>query len=130
MRSRLAPSNIISLVIAGLAGILAIVGAVWVIVPIQAGPFHYRESILAIDGLGVLPLLLAPFVLVLAGSAALFMWMLLRSTSAKWVAWLVAMGFLAASLVSMGIGPFFLPAALSLILAVAVQDVSSRRMSV
>ena len=71
MRGSLTATNMTSLLIVGLAAVMAIVGIVWLVVPIQAGSFHYRESILAMDGLGVLPLLFVPPVIVLSGLVAL-----------------------------------------------------------
>ena len=126
MCSRLTATRTTSLLIAGLAAVLAIVGIVWLIVPIQAGPFYYRESILDTDGLGVLPLLFVPLMIVLSGLVALYKWMTLDSARAKWVTWLVAIGFLVACLLDMGVGPFFLPSALSLTLATTVWGISAR----
>ena len=85
MRGSLTATNMTSLLIVGLAAVLAIVGIVWLVVPIQAGPFHYRESILATDGLGVLPLFFVPPVIVLSGLVAPYKWMTLHSARAKWI---------------------------------------------
>ena len=105
---------------------LAILGVMWLVVPIQAGLIYWRESILTTDGLGVLPILFVPLILAVTGSVALYTWMTTHSTKAKRIAWIVAIGFLVACLVSsMSIGLFFLPAALSLILATTVSGLSS-----
>ena len=72
MYTRLIGFRTVPLLMAGVAEILAVLGVVWVVTPIQAGPLYYRESILAIDGLGVLPILLVPPALVFTGFAALY----------------------------------------------------------
>ena len=120
-------ASITSLLLAGLSDMLAILGIVWLIIPIQTTcPICYQESILDIDGLGVLPILLVPLFLALTGSVALYTWMATHSAKAKRVAWIVAIGFFVACLITMSIGPFFLPAALSLLLALIVHGISSR----
>ncbi len=106
---------------------LAILGIVWLVIPIQTTcPICCRESILDIDSLGALPILFVPLTLVLTGSVALYTWMATHSTKAMRFAWIVAIGFLVACLITMSIGPFFLPAASSLLLATTVQGISSR----
>ena len=106
---------------------LATLGIMWLVIPIQTTcPICYRESILDIDGLGVLPILFVPLILALTGAVALYTWMATHSAKAMRVAWIVAIGFLVACSITMSIGPFFLPAALSLLLATTAQGISSR----
>ena len=107
---------------------LAILGIVWLVIPIQMTcPICYGESILDIDGLGVLPILFVPLILALTGSVALYTWMATHSAKANRIAWIVAIGLLVACSITMSIGPFFLPSALSLLLATTVRGLSSHK---
>ena len=79
-------------------------------------------NIIANDGWGVLPILLIPAVLVLAGTVALFKWESQDSRVAKWGAWTVAIVLVVGTLIGMGAGPYFWPAAAALFLATSVQQ--------
>lgn len=47
--------------------------------------YYSEQSIVDIDGLGVLPMLFAPSALILAGTVTLYMWATRGARIAKWV---------------------------------------------
>ena len=109
------------LLLAVLAEVFAVAPVLWFIV------LFLREgesggSIIANDGWGVLPILLVPAVLVLAGFAALFKWETQDSRAAKRGAWAVAAVLVVSTLMGMGAGPYFWPAAATFLLATSVQQ--------
>ena len=122
MSKRLSPETPMILSVA--AQFLAVLAAIWLIWPLRVGPIYYSEqSIVDIDGLGVLPILFAPSALILGGTVALYMWATRRSMMAKWAAWTVAALLLFLSLVeAMSFGLFFLPAALTMLVATILQS--------
>ena len=109
------------LLLAGLAVALAAAPVLWFVVR-----FLQQEegegSIIANDGWGVLPILLVPSILVLIGIAALFKWESQDSRPAKWSAWTVAVVLVVGTLIGMGAGPYFWPAAAVFFLATSVQQ--------
>ena len=114
------PRNL-PLLLAGLAVALAVAPVLWFIVRF----LQEREdggSIISNDGWGVLPILLVPSILVLIGIVSLFKWESQDSGPAKWGAWTVAIVLLFGTLISMGAGPYFWPAAAALLLAVSVRQ--------
>ncbi len=109
------------LLLASLAVALAVALVLWFVVRF----LQEREdggSIIANDGWGVLPILLVPSVLVLIGIVALFMWGTQDSRPAKWGAWTVAVVLVFGTLIGMGAGPYFWPAAATFFLATSVQQ--------
>ena len=121
MPKRLSPE--IPLVLSTVAQFLAVLAALWLIWPLRVGPIYYSEvSIVDIEGLGVLPMLFAPSALILGGTVALYMWATRGARIARWVAWAVCALLLLASLIeAMSFGLFFLPAAVTMLLATVLQ---------
>ena len=114
------PRNL-PLLLAGLAVALAVAPVLWFIVRF----LQEREdggSIISNDGWGVLPILLVPSILVLIGIVSLFKWESQDSGPAKWGAWTVAIVLLFGTLISIGAGPYFWPAAAALLLAASVRQ--------
>ena len=109
------------LLLAGLAVALAVAPVLWFVVRfLQEG--EGGGSIIANDGWGVLPILCVPIVVTLAGFVALARWESRDSRAARRSAWAVALVFLVATLISMGAGPYFWPAAAALLLAASVRQ--------
>ena len=109
------------LLLAGLAVALAVAPVLWFIVRF----LQEREdggSIISNDGWGVLPILLVPSILVLIGIVSLFKWESQDSGPAKWGAWTVAIVLLFGTLISIGVGPYFWPAAAAFFLATSVRQ--------
>ena len=109
------------LLLASLAVALAVGPVLWFVVRF----LQEREdggSIVANDGWGVLPILLVPSILVLIGIAALFKWESQDSRPAHWGAWTVAILLVVGTLISVGAGPYFWPAAAVFFLATSVQQ--------
>ena len=100
-----------------LAEVLALVGALMAAVPVDGG-----ESIVEYDGWHIVPILLIPSILVSIGIVALLKWENQQSNGARLIAWLVSLVLLVGTLISMGVGPFFWPAAIVLLLATSVQQ--------
>ena len=114
------PRNL-PLLLAGLAVALAVAPVLWFIVRF----LQEREdggSIIANDGWGVLPILCVPTVVTLAGFVALARWESRDSRAARRSAWAVALVFLVATLISIGVGPYFWPAAAAFFLATSVRQ--------
>ena len=111
----------LSLLLAGLAVALAVTPVLWFV-------FRFlREgesggSIIANDGWGVLPLLLVPTILTLIGFVAVSRWDSRDSSQAKWGAWTAAVVLFVGTLIGMGAGPYFWPAAAAFFLATSVQQ--------
>lgn len=122
MLKRMSPE--IPIIFSVIAQFLAVLAALWLIWPLRVGPIYYSEqSIVDIDGLGVLPILFVPSALILAGTFSLYLWATRGSRKARWAAWAVCALLLFASLIeAMSIGLFFLPAALTMLLAVILQN--------
>ena len=80
--------------------------------------------IIANDGWGDLLFLLVPAILALLGFVALFKWESQDWRAAQWGAWTVAIVLLFGTLVGMGAGPYFWPAAAAFFLATCVQQSS------
>ena len=122
MSKRLSPET--PMILAVVAQFLAVLAAIWLIWPLRVGPIYYSEqSIVDIDGLGVLPILFAPSALILGGTVALYMWATRGTRIAKWAAWTVAALLLLLSLIeAMSVGLFFLPAALTMLVATILQS--------
>ncbi len=112
------------MILSVVAQLLAVLAALWLIWPLRVGPIYYSEqSIVDIDGLGVLPILFAPSALILGGTIALYMWATRGSNITKWAAWAVAGILLLVSLIgSMSFGLFFLPAAATMLIATTLQS--------
>ncbi len=112
------------MILAVAAQFLAVIAAIWLIWPLRVGPIYYSEqSIVDIDGLGVLPILFAPSALILGGTVALYMWVTRGARIAKWAAWTVAALLLLVSLIeSMSFGLFFLPAVVTMLAATILQS--------
>lgn len=121
MPKRLSPET--PMILSVVAQFLAVLAAIWLIWPLRVGPIYYSEqSIVDIDGLSVLPMLFAPSALILAGTVALYMWATRGARIAKWAAWAVCALLLLVCLVeAMSFGPFFLPAALTMLAATILQ---------
>ena len=110
------PVRTLPLALASLAEALALAGVLVAVIPVG------QTGIIENDGWGVLPVLLIPAVLVLIGAVALARWERLQSNRAQWGAWLVSLALLFGTLISMGAGPYFWPAAAVLLLATAAQQ--------
>lgn len=121
MPKRLSPE--IPMILSVVVQFLAVAAALWLIWPLRVGPIYYSEqSIVDIDGLGVLPMLFAPSALILAGTVALYMWATRGAKIARWAAWAVCALLLLACLVeAMRFGLFFLPAVVTMLAAVILQ---------
>ena len=112
------------MILSVVAQFLAVLAAIWLIWPLRVGPIYYSEqSIVNVDGLGVLPMLFAPSALILAGTVALYMWTTRGSKMTEWTAWAVCVLLLLASLIQvMSIGLFFLPATTAILAAVILRS--------
>ena len=121
MPKRLSPET--PMILSVIAQFLAVLAAIWLIWPLRVGPIYYSEqSIVDIDGLGVLPMLFAPSALILAGTVALYMWATRGARIARWGAWAVCVLLLFVCLVeAMSFGLFFLPAVLTMLMATILQ---------
>ena len=122
MLRRMSPE--IPIILSVVAQFLAVLAALWLIWPLRIGPVYYSEqSIVDIDGLGVLPILFVPSALILAGTFSLYLWATRGSRKAKWVAWTVCALLLLVSFIeAMSIGLFFLPAVVTMLAAVILQS--------
>ena len=122
MSKRLSPET--PMILSVIAQFLAVLAAIWLIWPLRVGPIYYSEqSIVDIDGLGVLPILFAPSALILGGTFSLYLWATRGSGIAKWAAWAVTALLLLVCLAeAMSFGVFFLPAALTMLLATILQN--------
>ena len=117
------------MILSVIAQFLAVLGAIWLIWPLRVGPIYYSEqSIVNVDGLGVLPILFAPSALILAGTVALYMWATRGSKIAEWAAWALPAVLLIGTFISIGVGPFFWPAAATMLLATFLQSRIYRNM--
>ncbi len=113
----------VPLLYAGLAVALAVAPVVWFVVQyLREG--EVRGNFIANDGWGVLPILLIPTILTLMGFVTVSRWGSRDSRTAKWGAWTVAIVLLFGTLVGMGAGPYFWPAAAAFFLATCVQQSS------
>ncbi len=113
----------IPMILSVVAQLLAVLAVLWLIWPLRVGPIYYSErSIVEIDGLSVLPILFAPSALILMGTFALYVWATRGSTRAKWAARTVSALLLFGLFISMSVGPFFLPAAATMLLATILQS--------
>ena len=109
------------LLLASLAVALAVGPVLWFVVRF----LQEREdggSIIANDGWGVLPILLVPAILAFLGFVALFKWESQDWRAAHWGAWTVAIVLVVGTLISVGAGPYFWPAAAVFFLATSVQQ--------
>ena len=121
MPNRLSPE--IPMILSVVAQFLAVLAAIWLIWPLRVGPIYYSEqSIVNVDGLGVLPMLFAPSALILGGTVALYMWATRRSRIAERAAWVLPALLLIGTLISLGVGVFFWPAAATMLLATVLQS--------
>ena len=113
----------VPLLYAGLAVALAVAPVLWFAVRFLQEADD-GGGIIANDGWGVLPILLIPTILTLMGFVAVSRWGSRDSRAAKWGAWTVAIALLFGTLVGMGAGPYFWPAAAAFFLAASVQQSS------
>ena len=122
MPKRLSPET--PMILSVIAQFLAVLAAIWLIWPLRVGPIYYSEvSIVEIDGLGILPMLFAPPALILAGTFSLYLWATRGARIARWVAWAVCALLLLVFLIeAMSFGLFFLPAALTMLVATVLQS--------
>ena len=112
------PVRTLPLALASLAEVLALAGVLLASAPIG------QTGIIENDGWGVLPVLFIPAVLVLIGTIALARWESRQSSRARWSAWLVSLALLIGTLLGLGAGPYFWPAAAVLLLATSAQQKS------
>ena len=113
----------VPLLYAGLAVALAVAPVLWFAVRFLQEADD-GGGIIANDGWGVLPILLIPTILTLMGFVAVSRWGSRDSRPAKWGAWTVAIVLLFGTLVGMGAGPYFWPAAAAFFLAASVRQSS------
>ena len=111
----------VPLLYAGLAVALAVAPVLWFAVRFLQEADD-GGGIIANDGWGVFPILLIPTMLTLMGFVAVSRWGSRDSRAAKWGAWTVAIVLLFGTLVGMGAGPYFWPAAAAFFLATCVQQ--------
>ena len=118
------PSPETPLILSTAAQFLAVLVAIWLIWPLRVGPIYYSEvSIVDIEGLGVLPMLFAPSALILVGTFSLYLWATRGAKLARWAVWVVCALLLLVSLLEvMSFGLFFLPAALTMLVATVLQS--------
>ena len=111
----------VPLLYAGLAVALAVAPVVWFVVQyLREG--EVRGNFIANDGWGVLPIVLIPTILTLMGFVAVSRWGSRDWRAAQWGAWALAIVLLFGSLISMGVGRYFWPAAAAFFLATCVQQ--------
>ena len=110
------PVRTLPLALASLAEVLALAGVLVAVIPIG------QTGIIENDGWGVLPVLFIPAVLVLIGTIAIARWESRQSSRARWSAWLVSLALLIGTLLGLGAGPYFWPAAGVLLLATSAQQ--------
>lgn len=126
MKSTVTIPRSLPLLLAGLAEALAFAPVVWFVVQyLREG--EVRGNFIANDGWGVLPILLIPAMLVLIGFVALVRWEAHDSRRAKWIAWTVAIVLLVGTLIEMGAGPYFWPAAATFFVATGTLGISFAR---
>ena len=121
MLKRMAPE--IPIILSVIAQFLAVLAALWLIWPLRLGPIAYSDanvSIVDAEGLGVLPELFAPSALILVGTFSLYLWATRGSRRAEWVAWLVCSVLLLGTVIIVSM-PFFVPAAVTMLLATELQ---------
>ena len=123
MIKRLSPE--IPIILSVVAQFMAVIAAIWLIWPLRLGPIAYSDmdvSIVVAEGLGVLPMLFAPSALIFVGTFSLYLWATRGARIAKWAACAVCALLLLVFLVeAMNFGLFFLPAILTMLLAVILQ---------